>query len=78
MHPVVTGLDKIKAKSVFFQSMVDEFHGAHISEPLIGGNSFSISWKMDATMKGRGRMTMEEICTYTVKDGKITSEQFFF
>jgi len=74
---VVTGLDAIKEKGKHFMSMVEEFHGSTISDPIVGGNAFSISWDMDATMKGRGRSSMAEICTYTVKDGKITSEQFF-
>jgi hypothetical protein len=33
---------------------------------------------MDVTMKGRGRMNLEEICVYQVKDGKIVREEFFF
>lgn len=75
---VVTGLDAIKAKSVAFQSGVEEFHGATISDPIVAGNSFAITWAMDATFKGRGRMTIEEVCVYQVKDGKITLEQFFY
>ena len=75
---VVTGLNAIKAKSVAFQAGVEEFHGATISDPIVGGNSFAITWTMDATFKGRGRMTIEEVCVYQVKDGKITLEQFFY
>jgi hypothetical protein len=75
---VVTGLDAIKAKSVAFQEGVEEFHGATISEPIVAGNSFAITWAMDATFKGQGRMTIEEVCVYQVKDGKITLEQFFY
>jgi hypothetical protein len=33
---------------------------------------------MDATFKGRGRVNMEEICVYQVKDGKVVREQFFY
>jgi ketosteroid isomerase-like protein len=33
---------------------------------------------MDVTMKGQGRMKMDEIAVYGVKDGKIVSEQFFY
>jgi limonene-1,2-epoxide hydrolase len=33
---------------------------------------------MDVTMKGAGRINMEEIAVYEVKDGKIVKEQFFF
>ena len=75
---VVVGLDAIKEKSKAFQAGVEEFHGAVISEPIVAGNSFAITWAMDATFKGRGRMTIEEVCAYQVKDGKITLEQFFY
>jgi hypothetical protein len=75
---VVTGLDGIKAKAVAFQAGVEEFHAAKISEPIVAGNSFAVSWVLDATFKGRGRMAIEEICVYNVKDGKITLEQFFY
>lgn len=75
---VVEGLEAIKAKSAAFDADVEEFHSAQISDPIVAGNSFSITWAMDATFKGRGRMSMEEICVYQVKDGKVTLEQFFY
>lgn len=75
---VVTGLEAIKAKSVAFQSGVEEFHGSSISDPIVAGNCFAITWALDATFKGRGRMTIEEVCAYQVKDGKIILEQFFY
>jgi hypothetical protein len=33
---------------------------------------------MDVTMKGMGRMKMDEVAVYEVKNGKIVKEQFFF
>jgi hypothetical protein len=33
---------------------------------------------MDVTLKGAGRVNMDEIAVYEVKDGKITKEQFFY
>jgi hypothetical protein len=75
---IVDGLEAIKTKSVAFQEGVEAFHGAEISDPIVAGNSFAITWKMDATFKGRGRMTIEEVCVYQVKDGKIVLEQFFY
>jgi len=74
----VKGIEAIKEKGRMFQSMVEEFHSSTISEPIVAGNVFAITWVMDVTMKGRGRSTMEEVCVYTVKDGKITAEEFFF
>jgi limonene-1,2-epoxide hydrolase len=47
-----------------------------VSDPIIAGNSFACTMKLDVTMKGRGHMVMTEICVYEVKDGKIVLEQF--
>jgi ketosteroid isomerase-like protein len=33
---------------------------------------------MDVTYKEGGRMPMNEIAVYEVKDGKIAAEQFFY
>jgi len=33
---------------------------------------------MDVTMKGMGRLNMDELIVYHVKDGKIVSEQYFY
>jgi hypothetical protein len=75
---LVAGLPEIIKKSAFFSSMLEEFHGSKISEPIIAGNYFSISWMLDATMKGQKRTEMHEICVYKIENGKIVSEQFFF
>ncbi len=74
----VNGLPAIIDKSRHFETMIEEFHSATISDPLVAGNCFSISWLMDVTMKGMGRRAMDEICVYRVKDGKIVCEQFFY
>jgi SnoaL-like domain len=75
---VVIGLEGIRGKSKLFQSMIEEFHGAVISDPIVSGNHFAITWSLDATMKGQKRSTMEEVCVYKVENGKIVLEQFFY
>lgn len=74
----VEGLAAIKKKGEEFESMVEEVHGGWVSEPLIAGNFISFGMGMDITMKGAGRMQMDEIAVYEVKEGKIVKEQFFF
>ena len=74
----VQGLDNIKKKGEMFNSMVEEVHGGWVGEPIVGGNYIAVSMGMDVTMKGSGRMNMEEICLYEVKDGKIVREEFFY
>jgi len=74
----VEGLDNIKKKGQEFQSMVEEMHGGYTSEPIVAGNFIAFAMGMDATMKGQGRMKMDEIALYEVRDGQIVREQFFF
>ena len=53
-------------------------HGGYVGEPIVAGNHIAIAMGMDVTMKGAGRMKMDEIALYEVKDGKIVKEQFFY
>lgn len=71
------GLQAIKEKLEKWMSMVQEMHGANFSDPVIAGNSFAVAMNMDVTMKEGGRMNMDELCVYQVKDDKIISEQFY-
>ena len=42
-------------------------------------NQFIVHFKFDVTPKHTGkRMTMEEMGLYTVENGKITKEEFFY
>ncbi|HEY4289483.1 MAG TPA: nuclear transport factor 2 family protein [Puia sp.] len=71
------GLAAIKEKGKKWEGMVEKTHEMKVSQPLVASNSFAVTMFMDITMKGQGRMAMTELCVYTVKDGKINSEQFF-
>jgi hypothetical protein len=74
----VQGLDKVLEKGEAWHGMIEEMHGGYCSTPIVAGNHFSCTMGMDVTLKGQGRMKMDEVCVYQVKDGKITLEQFFF
>ncbi len=74
----VTGLDAIIKKGHDFQSMIESVHSSSVSDPQIAGDYFSISILFDVTLKGMGRVNMDEIAVYCVKDGKVVSEHFFY
>lgn len=74
----VEGLAAIKEKGKQFNESVEEMHDGYSTDPVVAGNFFSVAMGLDATMKGMGRMRMDEIAVYEVKDGKIVKEQFFF
>jgi hypothetical protein len=71
------GLPAILEKGQKWNSMVEQVHSVSASAPLVAGNAIAMTLSMDITMKGQGRMKLEEVCVYEVKDGKIASEQFF-
>lgn len=74
----VKGLEAIREKGKMFQSMIEEMHGGWVSDLIVGGNYITCAMGMDVTMKGMGRIKMDEVAVYQVKDGKVVKEQFFF
>ncbi len=72
------GLDAIRAKGKAWGEAVEQVHGGSVGEPSVSGNWFSVPMSLDVTMKGQGRMQMEEMCLYQVRDGRIVREQFFY
>ena len=71
------GKAAIKEKGQKWNSMVEEMKGITLSDPIVAGNSFALTMRLNAVMKERGPMDMTELCVYKVKDGKIASEEFF-
>lgn len=74
----VQGREALKQKGQQFSEMVEEMHGGFSHPPQVAGNHFAVAMGMDVTMKGQGRMKMDEIAVYEVKNGKIVKEQFFY
>jgi hypothetical protein len=68
----------VRAKTVQFDEMLETVHSSKISDPIFTGNHFACVMEMDVTLKGTGRIPMNEIAVYEVKDGKIISDQFFY
>lgn len=74
----VEGLEAIYEKGRQFSERVEAVHASEASDPVIAGNWFSVAFSMDITFKGRGRVQMQDIGVYHVRDGKVVSEQFFY
>jgi hypothetical protein len=71
------GLPAIIEKGRRFTESVEQIHAMSVSDPIVAKSSFACTMRLDATMKGQGRMDMSELCVYLVKDGKVISEQFY-
>lgn len=61
-----------------FRAGLENIHSLVISDPIVNGNTFALSFSLDADFKGAGRNLFQEICSYKVKDGKIVLEEFIY
>ncbi len=76
---IVQGLDQIYAKGEAFNSKVEKVNSSFISDPIVADNFFSCSMLMNVNMKGMPMaIDMNEVCVFTVADGKVTKEEFFY
>ena len=55
-----------------------EVHGVKVEGPYVHGDQFTVRFTMDVTPKDGARMQMDEHGLYTVQDGKIVEERFFY
>ena len=72
------GKGPVRKKGEEFVKKVQEFHGASTTHPVMAGNHFAVARSFDITTEGFGRIKIEEIMLYEVKDGQIVLEQFFY
>lgn len=72
------GIEAVKAKGEWWYSAHD-VHSADAIGPFINGDQFVIRYKLDVTVKETGqRRQMDEDALYTVKNGKVVEERFFY
>ena len=72
------GLAAIKAKGEWWFTN-HEIHSASVTGPWPHGNRFIVGFQFDVTNKPSGRrMKMDEVGLYTIENGKIVREEFFY
>jgi len=72
------GKPAVRKKGEDWVRRVQAVHETYTTHPVIGGNHFTVGRGFDITVEGFGRVKIEEIMLYEVKDGKIVLEQFFY
>ena len=76
---IVKGIDGVIAKGEKFESTLERVNKSIISDPIVAGNHFSCSMLMNVQFKGAPMaVDMDEVCVYTVREGKIIREEFFY
>ncbi len=81
MPAKMEGIAAIKGKTEWWEKN-HEVHSAKVEGPWPHGDRFIVRFILDVTpkagpMAGK-RMTLDETGLYTVKDGKIVHEEFFY
>lgn len=81
MPAEMTGRDTIRGKNEWWVNN-HKIHNASVKGPYPNGDRFAVIFNFDVTpvtgpMAGQ-RMRMEEVALYTVADGKVTREEFFY
>ncbi len=81
MPAEMRGIDAVRGKNEWWLAN-HEIHAASVEGPFPHENKFAAKFHYEMTpkqgpMKGK-RVKMDEVAIYTVKDGKIVREEFFY
>jgi ketosteroid isomerase-like protein len=72
------GIDAIRKKGEWWISN-HEVHSASVTGPWPHGDRFIVGFAWEVTHKPSGeRIKMDEAALYTVRDGRIVREEFFY
>lgn len=78
MPAELSGIKAIRGKNEWWEAN-NEVHSVEVAGPFVGEGQFAAHFTFETTFKPTGeRKRMTEMALYTVKDGKIVREQFFY
>lgn len=72
------GKAPVRKKGEDWVKRVQAAHRRYTTEPIVAGNHFVVGREVDITVQGFGRIQINELMLYEVKDGQIVLEQFFY
>jgi ketosteroid isomerase-like protein len=76
MPAEMRGIDQVRGKTEWWENNF-EVHSTKVGGPFVVRDTFVVQFDVDATEKtSQKRIQMSEVGIYTVKDGKVTREEF--
>ncbi len=72
------GKSRVRKKGEDWVKRIEAAHRRHTTEPIVIANHFAVGRNVDITVDGFGRIQIDQIMLYEVKDGQIVLEQFFY
>ena len=78
MPAATTGIEAARGKHHWWTENMT-VHSAEVKGPFLADDQFAGYYNYDTTFKPTGkRSTMKEMALYTVKDGEIVREEFYY
>jgi len=78
MPAEMTGIDAIRQKNERWYASY-EIRDVEVNGPFVGEHQFAVQYEFETTFRPTGRrVRLSEMALYTVQDGKIVREQFFY
>jgi len=78
MPRAIHGIEAVRGKSAWWYAN-HEVHAFEVEGPYVNDDQFALHMRIDMTVKASGqRMRMAETGLYTVQDGKVVEERFFY
>jgi hypothetical protein len=72
------GKAAVRKKGEDWVKHITAAHKRSTTQPIITANHFAVGREVDIEVQGFGRVHINEIMMYEVRNGKIISEQFFY
>lgn len=76
--PYAEGKEEVRKKGESFVGRITGMYKLSTSEPLVAGNHFAVQREKELEVTGFGRVHINQLMVYEVKDGQIVLEQFFY
>jgi hypothetical protein len=72
------GKTPVRKKGEEFVARIQAVHKAVTTAPVVAANHFVVGREKELTVEGYGRIYINELMLYEVKDGQIVLEQFLY
>lgn len=72
------GKKAVREKGESWVKRIQAAHARHTTPPIVSANHFAVGRQVDITVQGFGRIQIDEIMLYEVRNGQIVLEQFFY
>jgi hypothetical protein len=77
MEAPYVGKDFNRKREIEFFSSVEAFHDGRVLASAVNGDVSFSEWEMDVTLKGVGRIKMNQATVRRWKNGRIVHERFY-